>query len=213
MKVPWREKERLTPIVRCTEHPSDVITREMKMAKIKKRKLSWKASTSAQTTGYKLYWARQGDLSYDSACEFLGQVTQVVIPEGLSAFTPGTGPFEFGIVAVDDSGNESNMATVIVPFHFIAPDAPSEVRIEGLGADGAVSEKREKILALKSQNKAPEQRKQTVHKAARQTADEAANVDADAADDTPIFFETERADAGVMFTKEDLEIFESDLKL
>jgi hypothetical protein len=28
-----------------------------------------------------------------------------------------------------------------------------------------------------------------------------------------VFFETERTDAGVMFTKEDLEIFESDLKL
>ena len=32
------------------------------MAKIIKRKLRWKASRSAQTTGYKLYWARQGDL-------------------------------------------------------------------------------------------------------------------------------------------------------
>jgi hypothetical protein len=188
----------------------------MKMAKIKKRKLSWKASTSAQTTGYKLYWARQGDLSYDSACEYLGQVTQVVIPDGLSVFTPGTGPFEFGIVAVDDSGNESDMATVIVPFHFIAPDAPREVRMEGLGADGAASQKREKILALKTKNKAPEQRKATVHKPSRQTADEAANAEADnaeAVENSPIFFETEREDAGVMFTKEDLEIFESDLKL
>jgi hypothetical protein len=176
--------------------------------------LSWKASRSAQTTGYKLYWARQGDLSYDSACEYLGQVTQVVIPEGLSVFTPGTGPFEFGIVAVDDSGNESDMATVIVPFHFIAPDAPSEVRMEGLGADGAVSQKREKILALKTKNKAPELGKPTVHKPSQQTAaDAAADAAADPAADSPIFFETERADAGVMFTKEDLEIFESDLKL
>jgi hypothetical protein len=172
----------------------------MKMAKIKKRKLSWKASPSEQTTGYKLYWARQGELDYDSACESLGPVTQVVIPDGLSAFTPQTGPFEFGIVAVDDSGNESDMATITVPFHFIAPEAPGEVQIEG-----ATPPKRENILALKPPKKAPEPQKPTVHKPAPESANEA--------DDGPVFFETERTDAGVMFTKEDLEIFESDLKL
>jgi hypothetical protein len=176
----------------------------MKMAKIKKRKLSWKASPSAQTTGYKLYWARQGELGYDSACENLGPVTQVIIPDGLSAFTPRTGPFEFGIVAVDDSGNESDMATITVPFHFIAPEAPGEVQIEG-----TTPPEHEKILTLKTPEKAPEPRKPKVHKPAAQSADEAD----DAADDAPMFFETERADAGVMFTKEDLEIFESDLKL
>jgi hypothetical protein len=176
----------------------------MKMAKIKKRKLSWKASSSAQTTGYKLYWARQGELGYDSACEYLGPVTQVVIPDGLSEFTPRTGPFEFGIVAVDDSGNESDMATITVPFHFIAPEAPGEVQIEG-----ATAPERENVRALKTPKKSPEPPKPTVHKPASQRADDAE----DDADDGPVFFETERADAGVMFTKEDLEIFESDLKL
>ncbi|MEJ2638090.1 MAG: hypothetical protein P8010_00805 [Desulfosarcinaceae bacterium] len=179
------------------------------MAKIKKRKLSWKASPSAQTTGYKLYWARQGELGYDSACEYLGPVTQVVIPDGLSAFTPRTGPFEFGIVAVDDSGNESDMATITVPFHFIAPQAPGEIEIEGEGADGTAPPDREKILAPPAENKTPGQRQPTVHKPAAQTDDKASA----SADDAPVFFETERADAGVMFTKEDLEIFESDLKL
>ena len=172
------------------------------MAKIIKRKLSWKASPSAQTTGYKLYWARQGELGYDSASEYLGPVTRIVIPDDLSAFTPRTGPFEFGIVAVDDSGNESDMASITVPFHFIAPEAPGEVQIEG-----ATPSKGENILALNPPKKAPEPQKPTVHKPAPQSANEAQ------ADDAPVFFETERADAGVMFTKEDLEIFESDLKL
>lgn len=178
------------------------------MAKIKKRKLSWKASPSAQTTGYKLYWARQGELTYSSTCEYLGPVTQVLIPDGLSAFTPRTGPFDFGIVAVDDSGNESDMATITVPFHFIVPKAPGEVHIEG-----AMPPKRENILALKSPKKAPEPRKPTVHRPASRAGKGAGVSEDDGADDTPIFFETERTDAGVMFTKEDLEIFESDLKL
>jgi hypothetical protein len=177
----------------------------MKMAKIKKRKLSWKASSSAQTTGYKLYWARQGELDYDSACEYLGSVTQVVIPDGLSAFKPATGPFEFGIVAVDDSGNESDMATITVPFHFIAPNAPGDIQIEGIGAYGAAPQKPEKVLALKTKDKDAGQRGLEPPKPKPVTAH--------TEDDAPVFFETERADAGVMFTKEDLEIFESDLKL
>jgi hypothetical protein len=185
----------------------------MKMAKLRKRRLSWKASPSAQTTGYKLYWAHQGELGYDSACEYLGPVTQVIIPDDLSTFTLRTGPFEFGIVAVDDSGNESDMATITVPFHFIAPEAPGEIEMEGAGADDATQPKSEKILSLNAKNKVPEPSKPTVHKPASQRT-EAADISADASDEEgPIFFETERSDAGVMFTKEDLEIFESDLKL
>jgi hypothetical protein len=181
----------------------------MKMAKIKKRKLSWKASPSEQTKGYKLYWAHQGELGYDSDCEYLGPVTQVIIPDGLSTFTPRTGPFEFGIVAVDDSDNESDMATITVPFHFIAPQAPDEILMEGASADEATQLKNEKILSLRAKNKVPEPREPTVHKPASQKSEAAENSE----EDGPIFFETERADAGVMFTKEDLEIFESDLKL
>jgi hypothetical protein len=196
-----------TKVVHDTQHPSDGIAREMKMAKIMKRKLSWKASRSPQTTGYKLYWARQGDLGYDSASEYLGAVTEVVIPNGLSAFAPATGPFEFGIVAVDDSGNESDMTTVTVPFHFIAPDAPVKMQIDKVGAEEVKAEKKDKILALKHRKKAPEQRKPAAAKT------KAAPVVVTADDDSLEFFETDRTDAGAMFTKEDLEIFEADLKL
>jgi hypothetical protein len=186
----------------------------MKMAKIIKRKLRWKASRSSQTTGYKLYWARQGELSYSSAGEYLGQVTEVIIPDGLSAFTPGIGPFEFGVVAVDDSGNESDMTAITVPFHFIAPEAPDEVQIEGVAAQGEVSEKNDKVFELKSRSKTPAKaRTTTQNEASAQPGSAPAKGAAEADAETLEFFETDRADAGVMFTKEDLEIFESDLKL
>lgn len=184
------------------------------MAKIIKRKLRWKASRSAQTTGYKLYWARQGELSYSSAGEYLGQVTEVVIPDGLTAFTPGIGPFEFGVVAVDDSGNESDMTAITVPFHFIAPEAPEEVQIEGVGAQGEATEKNDKVFELKSRSKSPATAKPTPQNGAAAQPDSAsAKAVAETEEETLEFFETDRADAGVMFTKEDLEIFESDLKL
>ncbi|MDJ0782299.1 MAG: hypothetical protein QNJ22_10020 [Desulfosarcinaceae bacterium] len=177
------------------------------MAKIAKRRLSWKASPSRQTIGYKLYWSRQGQLSYTSACEHLGPVTEVVVPDGLSAFTPDTGPFEFGVVAVDDSGNESDMVSIAAPFHFVAPEAPSGIQIDSVVTEATEPPKNEKILALKRRDKTAEKHTE------KPLQQQPAKSDSDGDDDSLEFFETDRADAGVMFTKEDLEIFEADLKL
>ncbi|MGD9237098.1 MAG: hypothetical protein PVF09_10500 [Desulfobacterales bacterium] len=44
------------------------------MAKIKKRRLRWSASESAQVVGYKLYWSEGGEVNYDSKC-----VTLIII--------------------------------------------------------------------------------------------------------------------------------------
>lgn len=175
------------------------------MAKITKRTLNWNASASAQTIGYKLYWSRQGGLDYLSPSAYLGKVTEVIVPDGLTNFEAGTGPFDFGIVAVDDSGNESDMTTITVPFHFIAPEAPVEIKIDAAEAAKKAPEKKEKILDLKS--RAPK----TVKQPAKPKPTSAV-IKTD--EESMKFFETKRADTtGAMFTKEDLEIFEADLKL
>jgi len=173
------------------------------MAKIIRRKLSWKVSASAQTIGYKLYWSQQGELGYESDCEYLGNVLEVIIPDGLSSFKPGTGPFDFGLTAVDDSGNESDMTTLTAPFHFIAPVPPVEMHIGEVGTAIKAPEKREKILKLKTRTKTSAPREP-----------ESASSGDELSANSFEFFETERADtAGIMFTKEDLEIFEADLEL
>jgi hypothetical protein len=180
------------------------------MAIIKKRKLNWKASASAQTVGYKLYWSRQGELNYSSDSEYLGKVMEVTVPDGLSSFKAATGPFDFGIVAVDDSGNESDMSTLTVPFHFIAPEAPDEITIRDLDTELTTSEKNDKILELKSRAKKAEPRTPKPEPKKPKPISALNEIDAESLE----FFETDRADAaGVMFTKEDLEIFEADLKL
>ncbi|MEJ2155004.1 MAG: hypothetical protein P8X96_06695 [Desulfobacteraceae bacterium] len=101
------------------------------VAKIKQRKLQWKASQSPQVVGYKLYWAQGEKVSYDSPCADLGRVTEVTLPDDVDAFTPATGPVEFGVTAVDESGNESDLVTVSAPHQFNAPSAPEEIWIEG----------------------------------------------------------------------------------
>ncbi len=100
------------------------------MAKIKKRRFRWEGSQSSQVVGYKLYWSEWGGVSYDSEYIELGNVTEVVLPDEAGLFRPAKGPVEFGLTAVDELGNESDMTTVYAPYQFSVPEAPANLKIE-----------------------------------------------------------------------------------
>jgi len=100
------------------------------MAKMKKRKFRWEASNSSQIVGYKLYWSEWGGVDYNSKCAELGNVSAVVLPDDVAAFTPANGPVEFGLTAIDELGNESDMAIVYAPYQFSVPEAPGNLVIE-----------------------------------------------------------------------------------
>jgi hypothetical protein len=102
------------------------------MAKIKRRRLKWVASSSPQVVGYKLYWSQDGDLNYDSQWLMLGNVTEIVLPDDVKSFKPNGGSVEFGITAVDELGNESDMITLKAPYQFNIPKAPDELYLQKL---------------------------------------------------------------------------------
>jgi len=102
------------------------------MAKMKKRKLCWKASESQQVVGYRLYWAEGGEVGYNSPFAALGNVTEVVLPDDVNGFSHKGGPIEFGVAAVDELGNESDLATFKAPYQFNIPLAPEGLWIENL---------------------------------------------------------------------------------
>ncbi len=102
------------------------------MAKIKKRKLGWAASTSPQVIGYKLYWAEGEKVDYNSSAVVLGNVTEIVLPDDVEDFNPQGGPVEFGITAMDELGNESDMITFEAAYQFKAPQAPEELWMEAM---------------------------------------------------------------------------------
>lgn len=102
------------------------------MAKTKKRRLSWLASSSSQVIGYKLYWSEAGEVNYDSKCVTLGNVTEIILPDDVDSFTPGYGPIELGISAVDELGNESDIVIVMAPYQFSVPKAPKNLHMETL---------------------------------------------------------------------------------
>lgn len=100
------------------------------MAKIKKRKLHWKASDSPQVVGYKIYWSDGGKVDYESPSATLENVTEVLIPDGIAGFVPGQGPIEFGITAMDELGNESDMVAFAAAYQFNVPQAPQDLGME-----------------------------------------------------------------------------------
>jgi hypothetical protein len=102
------------------------------MAKIKRRRLKWVASSSPQVVGYKLYWSQNGDLNYDSQCLMLGNVTEIVLPDDVKSFKPDGGSVEFGVSAVDELGNESDMVTLKAPYQFNIPKAPDDLYLQKL---------------------------------------------------------------------------------
>jgi hypothetical protein len=94
------------------------------MAKIRKYTLSWEASTSDTVVGYKLYWSKGTEVSYDSKFIKVGNVTEIALPDDV---TLSDGPVMFGVTAIDREGNESDMATIAEPYQLHVPGAPGGV--------------------------------------------------------------------------------------
>jgi hypothetical protein len=99
------------------------------MAKIRKCKLSWKASDSENVIGYKLYWSKAAEVSYDSKYIKVGNVTELALPDDV---TLSDGPVMFGVTAIDKDGNESDMATIPEPYQLHVPKAPLGLSLEPL---------------------------------------------------------------------------------
>ena len=94
------------------------------MAKIRKYTLSWDASASDTVIGYKLYWSKGTEVSYDSKYIKVGNVTEIALPDDV---TLSDGPVMFGVTAIDRDGNESDMATLAEPYQLHVPGAPGGV--------------------------------------------------------------------------------------
>ena len=62
----------------------------------------------------------------------LGNVTEIVLPDDVKSFTPHGGPIEFGVTAVDELGNESDMITLTAPYQFNVPKAPDDLYLQKL---------------------------------------------------------------------------------
>jgi hypothetical protein len=102
------------------------------MAKIRKKRLRWKASTDPNVVGYKLYWALIQGVDYDSASVNIGNVTGIVLPDNVSSFPLVAGEMELGLTAINQEGNESDMALLSARIDFSVPAPPTDVTLEDI---------------------------------------------------------------------------------
>jgi hypothetical protein len=100
------------------------------MAKIRRRKIRWDAPPSADVVGYKVYWAVGGGVNYDSDCTKVGVCEEIVLPDGIPSFPLTQDTIEIGVTAVNEIGNESDMAKLSAPFQFSVPAAPANLAME-----------------------------------------------------------------------------------
>ena len=102
------------------------------MGKARRKKVSWKPSTSADVSGYRLYWAVGKQVSYDSQYIELGNITDVTLPDDIPSLIQQAGDLQLGVTAISQSGNESDMTTLSAFIDFRPPEAPQDLEIENI---------------------------------------------------------------------------------
>lgn len=102
------------------------------MAKFRKKQISWDGVDSPDVAGYKLYWAVDGGVDYDSDFAEIGNVTEVILPDDVPSFPLVASDIEIGVTAVSDKGNESDMSIFSAPFDFTAPPAPGNLMVKDI---------------------------------------------------------------------------------
>lgn len=101
------------------------------MASIKKKRLSWNPPTDVDVVAHMVYVGTGEE--FTSGIRVDMPRTSLVLPDD---FPPGTFAedvnYTVGIAAVDDVGNEGDMAIVANPFDFVAPGVPTNLIVEDI---------------------------------------------------------------------------------
>ena len=98
------------------------------MARVRKRAVRWEPSTGA--TKYRLYWSTQGAVGYDSEFYEVENKTMVVLPDEIPSFPRIAGNIDLGVTAVNEEGNESDIAVARVYINLTVPETPKDVKVE-----------------------------------------------------------------------------------
>ena len=102
------------------------------MGRVRKRRVRWELASSANVRNYRLYWSKDGEVNYDSDHADIGHDPELILPDDIPSFPLWTGRMELGISAINNAGNESDIARVSVDFNFEVPDTPRNLKVEDL---------------------------------------------------------------------------------
>jgi hypothetical protein len=102
------------------------------VGRIRKKRIRWEPSGAKETTGYKLYWSKDEPVNFGSASAYLGNVTEVILPDGVPSFPLVAGEVNLGITAIDSAGNESAMIEITARLNFMIPEPPQKIEVEDI---------------------------------------------------------------------------------
>lgn len=105
---------------------------ESTMGKARRKRVNWQPSTSADVSGYRLYWAIWGQVNYDSQYIELGNITEVTLPDDIPSLFQRTGDIQLGVTAMTQAGNESDMTKLNAFIDFRVPEAPHNFEIDNI---------------------------------------------------------------------------------
>jgi hypothetical protein len=88
---------------------------------MKKKRIRWSASPSPEVIGYRLYWARRGDVDYDSDFVDIRHKREIILPDEVPSLQNAEGRIALGVTAVGLDGNESDLVRFTL---FLEPAVP-----------------------------------------------------------------------------------------
>jgi hypothetical protein len=104
------------------------------MARLRKKKISWERPDSSRGLRYRLYWSVGESVGYDSQFIELENVTEITLPDDVAPFPIKSRNIQIGISAINQAGNESDIARLDVLLDFSVPGPPKNLRVVDLGA-------------------------------------------------------------------------------
>lgn len=102
------------------------------MAKVIKKRIKFVPSDGVDVVAHRVYIAPDPDeLTYASLhVDVPVPESELIVPDEFPGFPMRDVMYSVGVTAIDDVGNESDMAVILAPFDFDAPPAPAGVVIE-----------------------------------------------------------------------------------
>jgi hypothetical protein len=93
------------------------------------RTVRWNPVVAADLKGYNLYYQKvtveKPKVDYTSPFVYVGNITTVVITDVIPTAVTWDGGYSLGVSAVDNAGNESDIASGTSFFDYTAPPMPT----------------------------------------------------------------------------------------
>jgi len=104
--------------------------------RVKKKRLTWTAAPDSDIVSHRVFVGNEGETIDPKTSPYVEVVmpkTSILLPDDFPSETfEGEGNYILGVCAVDDVGNEGDLALVASPFDFIAPGVPTNLVVENI---------------------------------------------------------------------------------